>query len=84
MKWWSESRGMWLELADMHGKQIANGRKKLLRGEYVPDGEPLSVDEETTLAAEMLAELERRGLNIDGGEVAPPPADDEAPREADL
>lgn len=80
-QWWSDSKGGYIPLNEMHGKQLANGLKKLRRGDYCPPGEPLSVDEETRLGAEMEAELERRGLNLDGVEVAPTPTDDDAPHE---
>lgn len=81
MKWWSESQGKEMDLSALHGKQLANGLKKLRRGDYAPPGDPLSVDEETRLGLEMEAELERRGLDLDGREVAPTPNDNDAPAE---
>lgn len=84
MKWWSDSKGEWMEISDMHGRQVANAIKKLRRGDYAPPGEPLSVDEELRLDQELTAELERRGLDDEGRESAPTPADDDAPPGVDL
>ncbi len=84
MLWWSDSRNEWVDPSAMHGKQLANGLKKLRRGDYAPPGEPLSVDEETRLGAEMEAELERRGLDLDGNMVTPAPSDADAPPGVDL
>ena len=78
-QWWSDSKGRYMTLDEMPGKQLANARKKLLRGEYVPPGDPLSTDEETRLGSEIEAELERRGLDLDGNEIVPPPDDSDAP-----
>ena len=83
-QWWSDSKGRYMTLDEMPNKQVANARKKLLRGEYVPPGEPLSADEETRLGAELEAELERRNCDLDGNDATPPPTDDDAPKGEEL
>ena len=77
-KWWSDSKGAYMLLEQMHGKQLANGLKKLERGDYCPP-DPLSDDMEAKLAKAMRDELANRGLDLNGNEIVPPPGDSDAP-----
>ena len=78
-QWWSDSKGRFVPIADMPNMHLANAWMKIVRGEYVPPGDPLSADETTALMDAIKAELESRGCELSGASAVPPQTDADAP-----
>ena len=64
VKWWSESKGEFVPLREMHTAHLLSAHKKLERGEYVvgPLRESLTPLEDQTLRMDFDEEFKRRGV----------------------
>lgn len=72
-RWWSESRGQHIDLADMVDRNLRSAWLKLKRGEYRNEGEELEPVALALLEDAFRAEFKRRGLDEDGNAPEPQP-----------